>query len=79
MLILLFLAFCSCNNETAFNFFKNFGDRGVYVIEKQSNFRLNEWDKVIIVFGFADDFEVGNDIVDYLKKDGGNYRCVPLK
>jgi hypothetical protein len=78
LLIMLSVGLTGCGNNTAFSLFKVFGDNKVYVIEKWGNNAQN-WEKMVIVFGFADDFSAGKDIAKYLSGDGGRYRVVKLK
>jgi len=65
-------------NDISFNLFKIAGDKDACVIEKLG-IMSDEWDKVIIVFGFADDYTIAQDIAQYLREDGGQYRVVSLK
>jgi hypothetical protein len=38
-----------------------------------------EWDKVILVFGFVDDYTNCDDIAEYFTNSyGGNYRCTKV-
>jgi len=39
----------------------------------------NEWDRVALIFGYADDFDACSDMVDGLlaKAPRSQYRCVP--
>jgi hypothetical protein len=79
LIIILLLFVGGCSNKTAMTLFKMVGDKDAYVIEKQSMFESDKWDKMIIVFGFADDYSASKDIANYLMQDGGNYRVIPLK
>ena len=41
---------------------------------------LNEWDEVILVFGYYDDYEVCEDIKSLLKnRYNRRYRCTTIK
>jgi hypothetical protein len=50
-----------------------------YWIEQKSKFEDRRWDKVALVFGYADDFEACSDMRDGLrsKYPKSQYRCVP--
>lgn len=80
--IILIITVCvfltGCGNSVAYKLFKLAGDKEVYIIEQKSMF-ADEWDEVIIVFGYHDDYGVGKRIAKYLSETGRECRVVKLK
>lgn len=60
----IFLSACTLKNK------------GTYVIQKQSMVEPSEWDNVIDVYGFTDDYSIAQDIVKNLEEKGGSYRLI---
>jgi len=55
------------------------GDSPDYAIEIQSSVDPMQWDHVITVHGYVDDFDAAQRLVEYLNRTGvDNHRCVPL-
>ena len=83
MLIILCFSVYGCadkvtRNEISFNLFKIAGDKDSYVIERFGG-SSGKWEKMIIIFGYMDDYSVAKDIVSYLEKVEGKYRILKLK
>jgi len=88
-LSLLAILISSCNeipssvgdHEDVARFFGNHkcGESPDYAIEMQSTVEPTQWDHVITVHGFTDDFDACEKLVDHLNRTAtGNYRAVPL-
>ena len=55
------------------------GKKNDVILEQWSNF-LNEWDEVILVFGYGDDYEVCEEIKVFLTdRYNRKYRCTTIK